>query len=162
MRSDVVEELFKEHYNSAILYTLSLCKNPAVAEDVVSDAFYKALMTADDKIVNFRAWLLTVCRNGYYDLLRKKKRLVSLSDTVSDGKESLLDSVIKDEGYKALYNAIYLLPENYREIIVLFYFERQKLPDIAKIVGKSENNVKVTLLRAMEKLKTILENSHEF
>ncbi len=46
MRSDAVEELFKEHYNDAYLYTLTITKNAQEAEDIVSVAFFRALNTA--------------------------------------------------------------------------------------------------------------------
>ena len=41
MKPDVVDQLFTQHYNEALLYTISLCKNRTVAEDIVSTAFYR-------------------------------------------------------------------------------------------------------------------------
>ena len=67
MKNDVIELLFKKHYNEALLYLLSLSNNKALAEEILSDAFYKALNTADDSIRNFKSWLLTICRNLYYN-----------------------------------------------------------------------------------------------
>ena len=68
MKHDVVEELFKKYYNDALLYTLSLSKNRAVAEDIVSNAFYKALIKIDEERDGeyFKSWLFTVCRNEYF------------------------------------------------------------------------------------------------
>ena len=57
MKHDVIEELFSKYYNDALLYTLSLTKSCPLAEEIVSDAFYTALKTADDKVNNFKAWL---------------------------------------------------------------------------------------------------------
>ena len=54
MKSDVIEELFLRYYNDALLYALSLTKNKAQAEDVVSAAFYKALRGKDEEIKNFK------------------------------------------------------------------------------------------------------------
>ena len=39
MRRDTLEELYRAHYRPALLYTLSLCGDPAQAEDIVSAAF---------------------------------------------------------------------------------------------------------------------------
>ena len=75
MKSDVVDQLFTQHYNEALLYTISLCKNRTVAEDIVSTAFFRALTMSDDSVRNFKPWLLTVCRNEYYSLCRKESRL---------------------------------------------------------------------------------------
>lgn len=69
----------------------------------------------------------------------------------------MLYKIIEDENYRALYNAIGLLPNNLKEIILLFYFEDMKIETISSIVGKSESNVKVMLYRAREQIKKILE-----
>lgn len=43
MKSDVINELFSKYYNEALLYTMSICKDKTLAEDIVSEAFFKAL-----------------------------------------------------------------------------------------------------------------------
>ena len=42
MKSDIIDLLFSQYYNEALLYTVSLCRNRTVAEDIVSNAFFKA------------------------------------------------------------------------------------------------------------------------
>ena len=161
MKHDVVEELFKKYYNDALLYTLSLSKNRAVAEDIVSNAFYKALIKIDEERDGeyFKSWLFTVCRNEYFTFCRKKQRhtTVELDERVADDSESVLDTIIRDEDYRALYRAIEMLGEMHRELITLFYFENMPIKEIASIVKKSETNVKVSLCRAREALKKLLE-----
>ena len=48
MRRDTLEELYRAHYRPALLYTLSLCGDPAQAEDIVSAAFETALLTLEE------------------------------------------------------------------------------------------------------------------
>ena len=43
MKSDAIEELFRKYYNDALLYLISLTGNVAIAEEMVSTAFFKAL-----------------------------------------------------------------------------------------------------------------------
>ena len=50
MRSDVLEELFYDHYRPALFYTRSLCRSLANAEDIVSQAFETALMAPEGSI----------------------------------------------------------------------------------------------------------------
>ena len=158
MKHDVIEELFSKHYNDALLYTLSLTKNYPLAEELVSDAFYTALKTADDEVNNFKAWLLKVCRNLYLNALRKSNRLQELDENLTDKSESVLDNIIRKEEYRALYHAISLLSDNYKEVITLFYFEDLSVKDIALVTGKSEAVVKVNLFRGREALKKILSS----
>lgn len=162
MRSDAVEELFKAHYNDAYLYTLTITKNAQEAEDIVSVAFFRALNTADKKIRDFKPWLLRVCRNEIYTRSRKSKKVTTLEGDVADEAESAVEKVIMDEEYRALHKAIGLLPENLREILLLFYFEEMSVKEIADIVGKTEVNVRVGLYRGREELKKLLEAIYEF
>ena len=159
MKHDIIEELFKKHYNDALLYTLSLSKNHCLAEEIVSDAFFTALKTADGEISNFKAWLLKVCRNLFLNSLRKSRRLQELNDNMADENEAIVDSIIRQEEYKALYHAISLLSPAYKEVITLFYFENLSVKDIAAVTDKSETVVKVTLYRAREALKKFLSEN---
>ena len=159
MKNNVIEELFSQYYNDALLYTLSLTKNYPFAEEIVADAFYTALKTADDTIYNFKAWLLKVCRNLYLNSLRKNNRLKELDENIVDQSESALDKIIRKEEYKALYHAISLLNPSHKEVITLFYFEDLSVKDIALVIGKSEAVVKVTLFRGREALKKILSEN---
>jgi RNA polymerase sigma-70 factor (ECF subfamily) len=159
LKHDVIEELFSKYYNDALLYTLSLTKNYPLAEETVSDAFYTALKTADGEVHNFKAWLLKVCRNLYFNSLRKNKRLEELNENLTDKSETALEKIIRKEEYVALYHAISLLNLSHKEVITLFYFEDLSIKDISLVVGKSEAYVKVTLFRAREALKKILSES---
>lgn len=160
MKQDVFSDLFKEHYNGAVLYAYAVCRDYALAEDVVANAFFKAFTTMDDTVKNFRYWLLRVCRNGIIDAIRKRKRNVKLTDDLADPSDAA-ERLIADEEYRALYRAIELLGEEYREVITLFYFEDLSIAETAKVVGKTVENVKVTLYRARQKLKKILEAKNE-
>lgn len=159
MKHDVIEELFSKYYNDALLYTLSLTKNYPLAEEIISDAFYTALKTADGEVYNFKAWLLKVCRNLYLNKQRKARRLEELDENLADTRESILDNIIRREEYRALYHAISLLNPTYKEIITLFYFEDLSVKDIALVTGKNETVVKVTLFRGREALKKILSEN---
>lgn len=156
MKNDVIEELFSKHYSDALLYTLSLTKNYPLAEEIVSDAFYTALKTADDEVNNFKAWLLKVCRNLFLNNRRKYSRMQELDENIADESESALEGIIRKEEYRALYHAISVLNLAYKEVITLFYFENLSLKDIALVTGKSEAVVKVSLFRGRESLKKIL------
>ena len=155
MDHDLVEQLFKKYYNDVLLYAMSLTKNASEAEDLVSEAFFKALAAIDD-VKNFKAWILKVCRNLFLNKRRKHSKIVELSEDMPS-ESDVLQQIVKDENYRALYKAIGLLPQNLKEVILLFYFEDMRVDAISLIVGKSESNVKVMLYRGREQIKQILE-----
>ena len=156
MKADALEQLFAQYYNDALLYSLSLCRDKSNAEDLVATAFLKALHTADE-IRDFKSWLLTVCRNTYISNYRKQMRHTELHENLADDGEELVDQIIRDEEYKALYRAIGHLPKEQNEVITLFYFENVPIRSICEIMGRKEPAVKVLLYRARKNLRELLE-----
>ena len=159
MKSDSIDQLFSQYYNDALLYTISLCKNRTVAEDIVSNAFFKALSMSDDSIREFKPWLLTVCRNEFISICRRESRFTGedLPEDLEDDRETVVESIIRKEEYRSLYHAIGLLPDTQREAVMLFYFSGLPIKSISEVIGKSETNTKVLLCRAREKLRKIME-----
>ncbi len=159
MKSDIIDQLFSQYYNEALLYTISLCRNRTIAEDVVSNAFFKALTLADDSIRDFKPWLLTVCRNEFISVCRKNSRFTGeeIPEDLADDREEVIEGIIRREEYRSLYRAIGLLPDAQKEVVTIFYFSGLPVKSISEITGKSETNIKVLLCRARDKLRTILE-----
>ena len=56
-----------------------------------------------------------------------------------------------------LSEAILELPEKYRNVIILYYYEQFSVKDISSILNISENTVKTQLKRGRDKLKITLE-----
>ncbi len=157
MKKEALENLFRKYYNEAKLYVVTLCHDLSLAEDIVSDSFYKAFTKIDEEKESFKFWLFKVCRNAYFDHLKKTKRLSELDDNLGRD-DDLAARVIKNEEYQSLYRAISLLKPNYREIILLYYFDELSVSEIAGITDQTVENVKVQMYRARMKLKDILED----
>lgn len=159
MSPDIIDKLFSQYYNEALLYSVSLCRNRMMAEDIVSNAFFKALSMSDDSIRDFKPWLLTVCRNEFISICRKNSRFTGeeIPENFADDREEVIESIIRKEEYRSLYHAIDLLPEMQREVVMLFYFSGLPIKSVADVIGKSETNTKVLLYRAREKLRKIME-----
>ena len=163
MKNTALDKLFKKYFNEVKLYVFSLSRNIALSEEIATDAFYKAFVSIDENKDGFKYWLFKVARNLYIDYIRKAKRLKPLDDIeIEDDGITTIDNLIKEEEYKALYRAIALLKDTYREVILLYYFDGLHGEEIAGIINESVENVKVKLYRARLKLKKILEESHEF
>ena len=159
MKPDIIDQLFSQYYNDALLYTISLCRNRTVAEDIVSNAFFKALSMSDNSIRDFKPWLLTVCRNEFISVCRKESRFTGedIPEDLADDREEVIEGIIRREEYRSLYRAIDLLPDTQREVVMLFYFSGLPIRSISEVIGKSETNTKVLLCRAREKLRKIME-----
>lgn len=158
MKSTAWENLFKRYYNEALLYVYSFCHNRTLAEDIVQEAYVRAIRSIDEEKDGFKFWLLKVCRNCYFDALRKNKKLEAIENDMPSS-DSLVDDVIQKEEYRALYKAVSLLKGSYQEVVRLYYFDSMSVKEIASIIGESADNVKIQLYRARLKLKELLEES---
>lgn len=158
---DITDELYKKYYHGALLYVYSLCGNYHLAEDIVSESFYKALVSYQDTEERFKFWLFRVCKNAFIDFLRRNKNKTELKADLQD-ETDIADRVIVQEKYRSLYRAVELLQPEYQEVITLFYFNEMRISEIAVITNKSPAAVKVALYRARKKLKEILEVNYGF
>jgi RNA polymerase sigma-70 factor (ECF subfamily) len=98
-----------------------------------------------------KAWLIRVAINTCKDLLKSffRRKVTSLEDVdtepfyIQDESREILDAVLK-------------LPEKYKDVIYLFYYEGYTAVEIAKILKKNENTIYTWLSRAKMKLRDSL------
>ncbi|HQC54905.1 MAG TPA: RNA polymerase sigma factor [Clostridia bacterium] len=161
MQPDILDRLFEKYYNEAMLYAFTLCRNKDLAEDLVAEAFYKALSKLTEEITHFKFWLLRVIKTTYIDYLRKNKRHIKLQDNIVDETEDMASKLIRNEQYAELYKAIDKLDDYYREIITLHYFQDLKFKEIGEILDKTEAQIKSAAYEARQKLKRLLEEEQD-
>ena len=132
-------------------------------DDVAQEIFVKAYQN----LAKFRGdapfehWLSRIAVRSCYDLLRRTRReraQVPL-DEVQLGVE---DKTGPDRAREVLDWALAQLPADDRLVITLLELEEKTVVEIAGLTGWSESNVKVRAFRARQKVKTILEASHEW
>ena len=155
MRIDtqVVMEQYKDNLFSA---AFSICKSAADADDVVQDTLIQFHMTDKqfDNEQHIRAWLLRVAINKAKNVNMSFWRRVSVP--LEDYVETL---IFETPEAKDLFREVMKLPEKYRIVIHLFYYEDYPVKKIAEILHTSENNVKVRLMRGRKMLRTVLKEA---
>lgn len=161
MKKDQLEKLYIDYNRELYLYAVSLCKNHHKAQDLVSETFFKALLTVDDKKPYFKYWLFRVCKNLYIDKVRRNKEYADMDNIVLATEETPLDIIIDNEERKKLYYLVINLPPSYREVIVLYYYCDFRVKEIAETLEITKGSVKTLLFRARKKLKAGLEVENE-
>jgi RNA polymerase sigma-70 factor (ECF subfamily) len=123
------------------------------ARDVVQTAFEK-LWINREKVDNERskAFLFTVAYNQMIDHIRKSKKVLMKELTVEGGVTYQNNSNLK----KILNEALSLLSETQRSLVLLKDYEGYNYQEIGQITGLSESQVKVYLHRARIQLKNYL------
>ena len=157
MHSDILDELYRQYYGAALLYVLSLCRDRALAEEIVHDAFVKAYLSLPDNAPSFSFWLMKVCRNLWYDHARRLKFLSSEAPPEQADPVTPEALLLQKEEAAALWRAVEKLDAADRELLVLHYFAARPLGELAALLGLSPAAARQRLHRARGKLRKILE-----
>lgn len=153
-------EVYNLYFRDVYRYTLSLCRNASVAEEVTQETFYKALQKLDtfDGNADIFVWLCQIAKNTYLSLWRKRKRLVPDSDTLLiPDTESLEDNFCERETAFRIHRILHTLEEPYKEVFSLRTFGELSFRQIAELFGKTESWARVTYHRARLKIKEGLQ-----
>lgn len=154
--------LVERYQNFVFTIALRYVKSREDAEEVAQDCFIKAYRSlADFKGASkFSTWLYTITTTTCLTFLRKKKLEVHSLDNekvfaAADNRDGGLGAGgIEQKSRVAMVNsAIQLLSPDDAQVITLFYKGEQTLEEIAQILGKEVNTVKVQLHRARARLK---------
>lgn len=137
---------------------LLLCRDRDVAEEVMAESVARILgRWRAGRIATPRAYLRTTVLNEVRQRHRRGSRvqLVSLDhvETVSDGADREMGRV---DAQITLLDALAMLGERQRMVVVLRYFEDLPLRDIAELTGTSQGTVKSQLSRGLERLRAVL------
>src|SRR6476646_5993535 len=160
------EEVVVPHLDAAFNYARWLTRNDTDAQDVVQDAYVRALrffssLRSDDA----RAWLLTIVRNTWYGRFARQ-RGVGAPSVFDDRTDSRLDDnldpealMIQQQTTETARRAVEQLPGDFREVIVLRELEGLSYKEIATIGGIPIGTVMSRLARGRERLLAILDSS---
>ena len=144
-----VQQLIQLYQNNLYTAAFSICQNQMDAETFVQ--YYTSRKQFENE-PHIRAWLLRVVININRTFWRKNK--CSLEDYM----ETLS---FPDPQSRNLFEEVMKLPDKYRIVIHLFYYEDYSVREIDKILKLSESNVKVRLSRGRALLKDSLKEDWE-
>jgi len=161
----VFEETVLPHLDAAYNLARWLTRNERDAEDVVQEAFLRALRHfATFKGGDARPWLLAIVRNTFYTW-RKHNRLPEETVPLEDEKEPVAEDTIdpetlllRESDRQLLRNALQLLPKEFLEVIVLREFEELSYKEIAEVIQVPSGTVMSRLARARKRLFKILSD----
>lgn len=135
------------------MYRLScgMLRCPADAEDAVSEAVLKAWENLDrlKKPESFKAWIMQITANEARKIYRHTKR-VSCVESVEDMTPVFV------EGNHELWDAVIRLGDGYREVIILYFYERLSIKEIGRALHIAEGTVKSRLSRGKKLLREVL------
>ncbi|HCF82640.1 MAG TPA: hypothetical protein DER68_01325 [Ruminococcaceae bacterium] len=154
------EQLYKDYKNKVFGYIFNRIHNHADAEDLTSEVFTKVVShfdSFDPEKASPSTWIFVITRNTLIEHFRKQRVTEDIEELQIPVEDEPVDKLVMEERQEILAKALTELPEKMRDIIVARYYHGFRFAKIGEMMDMSEANARVTHLRALAKLKEILE-----
>ena len=160
---------YRQFYPKVFAYVYGRVQDKEVSLDIVSEVFERAFAKASSLRSDgaFEAWLFTIARNEVASHWRKEKPAAKALQEAAWHNElnhqppSPEDTLLHRERVSHLSSLLRQLPPREQEIISLKFDAELTNREIADILKTSEVNVRVTIFRALRKLRTRMEQQQE-
>lgn len=152
------QKIYEKHSRAVYRFLLSLTRNETMAEELLQETFYKALLHIDqfEGRSSLYTWLCQIGKNAWLKECRKNKfhctiPMDELTD-IASYELSPEEQVIRKEEYTKVRTAILQLDEPYKDVFILHTYAEVSLKEIAHMYEKSESWARVTYYRAKQKI----------
>jgi RNA polymerase sigma-70 factor (ECF subfamily) len=151
-RDRAFEEILDAYETKVYRLVLSFIGNLARAEEVAQETFLKvwqALDSFDPNRSSIGTWIYTIARNTSFthlrgELYRKTVPLDSVAEPAAEASDR--------DGAGDIRRMVAGLPEELREVVVLFYYQERSVEEVALMLDLPTGTVKSHLFRARKRL----------
>ncbi|TDW26420.1 RNA polymerase sigma-70 factor (ECF subfamily) [Breznakia blatticola] len=155
MENRWLEILYHTYHQRLYLFALSLAKDEASAEDLVSETFIKLGVSNLKSEKEIEAWLFRVLKNQFIDTYRKNHRILDEGQYQVEWLVDPYDATkkyIKDEQKRWLYRKIYTLSDKERNVMLLSLVSQLDDVEIAQLLKISLDHIRSIRYRVKQKL----------
>jgi len=160
-------DLYHQYFPKVFAYVYGRVQDKEISLDIVSDVFEKAFikMRSLRSPDSFGSWLFTIARNEVSSHWRKTKPAARAAQEAAWETElhsqprGPEETVLHKERLASLSQLVRQLPRREQEIIALKFDAELTNREIANVLSTSEVNVRVTVFRALRKLRERLQTS---
>jgi RNA polymerase sigma-70 factor (ECF subfamily) len=158
-----LEALFARHHTRIFRFVARQTGDDSLAEEVATDVFLEIWQHAGRFKGGSRVgtYLLAIARNKAISKVRRKRAEIASDDvleTISDPADTPEVHSQKKSKSEALREAINQLPEEFRTVIDLIYYQELSIAEIAEVLAIPAQTVKTRAFRGRKRLSGLLEN----
>ncbi len=157
-----VEKWMREYGTEILRIAYLYVGDIQIAEDIFQEVFFKAYQSFADfrGKSSVKTWLVRIAINSCKDYLKSawKRRVAPMDEATEQSLRSpdAYEQVEQEADAEKVREAVFSLPEQYREVIVCFFYQEMSLEETAQALHIPVGTVKSRLSRAKEKLKVVL------
>lgn len=165
------EVIYQRYYSSAYNIFLKRLSNKESAEDATHDLFVKlrCKIKTFDKVRCFKAWFLIVTKRFAIDILRRRKKEISLDvfnasnsrECCLEGlnyNEDFLEKITIEENINIVKKVFNQMSDTQRKILIYYYFDDLSCEKIAIVMNTPIGTVKSRISRALKLFKEFFQN----
>jgi RNA polymerase sigma-70 factor (ECF subfamily) len=159
------DRVLRDQRNRIFSHAMQCLRDPDDAADVTQEAFLRLWRQGPDvDDERLAAWLTRVVHNLCIDHARRSKTVrnrLGRPDPTALDELSTRPVEIDPAGERreTLLAALATLPAETRSIMLMHYYQGLKLREIADLLGKNVNSLKVRIHRARKALREVLDEA---
>jgi RNA polymerase sigma-70 factor (ECF subfamily) len=147
-----IYEIYEKYQKDFMFFAFSLCRQTEGAEDLVQQAYLKALENNGllDQLhaMQVKGWFYTTIKRQFIDTYRKQKKIVFIDEYFEVADDSVL------EDHLLSMDLLKVLPEGLREMVKLRYLQGYNSQEIGKLLAINPSTVRSKLKKAVALMKT--------
>jgi len=153
-RTEAFETLLDAHQDKVFRLCYSMLGNRAQAEDAAQESFLR-IWKAIDRYRGESAlgtWIFSIARNVCLTAIAKRRKIAPMEDAERGSPEP-------PRHERDMLRLVAQLPDNYRQVVMLFYMEDRSYEEVARLLDLPLGTVKTYLHRARKQLATIMKEA---
>lgn len=153
------DEVYAQYFGQVYRFALGLCRDPALAEELTQETFFKALKSIDrfEGGCRLSTWLCQIAKNTWLSGVKKQARQTGRLPEELAGDEDLERRLDDRESALEIHQALHRLEEPYKEVFSLRVLGELSFAQIGLLFDKTESWARVTFYRAKNKIREELQ-----
>jgi RNA polymerase sigma-70 factor (ECF subfamily) len=168
---EAAERLVSKYWRLLVAWVQPRVSGITEAEDVVQEVFIRAFRNLDklQDPLRFLGWILKIARNLAADRNRRHREVLSLDRIFEEGDlqgkasaeiDDPVEMIDRGDEIKTVLKAVNGLPELYREVLLLRYFQGHSGSEIAAMLDEPEGTIRNRLFRALQLVRKALKKGN--
>lgn len=160
MRSSDLENLYRANFQKVYSYAYYRVLDPALAEDLTSAVFVKAVANYDKfdpSKASFTTWVMRIAHNTLVDYYRMRRENASLDDLNAREPATVDEYPALDDHAEEVARLLSFISEEDRELVFLKYYEGKRNVEIAQMLDMNPATVATRLRRALATMRSHAE-----
>ena len=157
--SSELENIYATYSGKVMGYIMARVQRRADAEDLCADVFEKVFRKINDfdrEKSSLNTWIFTITRNTLIDHYRSNRPSEELDEQIP-ADTAVEASLLENETLSELAQALRLLPQELQDIVVLVYYDRKPMTEVAQMMHLSYGAVKLRHQSALEALRKAMQ-----